>query len=80
MHTTSESFDSAMHPTLHEAGNAWVRRVWIELLNGQAWLYNASARRQIVLIKWDTIPGWIVGEAGTKCVTVSKIPKKCKVR
>lgn len=60
--TTSECFNKKLHAVLHRGGNAWVRRVWISLEEGDTWEYptTSAAEGKVKLIKREKIPGWEV--------------------
>jgi len=63
LNTTSECFNKVrLHPVIHRAGNAWVKRVWITLADGATWEYpvTSSADNRVKLIKREKIPGWEV--------------------
>jgi hypothetical protein len=58
--TTSECFNKGVHAVIHRGGNAWVRRVWITLAEGELWDYPLGAQKAVTLVKREKIPGWEV--------------------
>jgi hypothetical protein len=61
--TTSECFNKGkIHPVIHSGGNAWVKRVWISLANGETWEYptTSGAAGKVKLIKRENPVGWEV--------------------